>query len=139
MTEPGDPPCWREEFDESPRGVADGLPDGLVDLGALADLVDGAATRVVLGDRELAVVRLGTDVYVIADRCSHADVLLSEGEVDDDEDPPVIECPKHGSAFDLRTGRPLALPATRPVPVYDARVVEGRVLVSSEPVREADR
>jgi 3-phenylpropionate/trans-cinnamate dioxygenase ferredoxin subunit len=96
-------------------------------LCALDDLTEGVAARIELDGRVLAVVRLGDDVYVIGDRCSHADVSLSEGEVD--EHTCTIECPKHGSEFDLRTGEPRSLPAVRPVPRYEAHVVAGDVLV----------
>ena len=98
-----------------------------VRVAALEELTDGESTRVDIDGRTLAVVRLGQQVYVIGDRCSHADVSLSEGEVDGDAC--TIECPKHGSEFDLRTGEPLSLPAVKPVPRYQVTVVEGDVLV----------
>ncbi len=98
-----------------------------VRLCALDELADGEARRFDLGDRVLAVVRLGDDVHAIGDRCSHADVSLSGGEVDPDDC--TLECPKHGSAFDLRTGEPRSLPAVRPVPVYDVVVEAGDVVV----------
>ncbi len=94
----------------------------------LDDLVDGGALRVVVDGRALSVVRIGDDVYVIGDRCSHGDYSLSEGEVD--VDTCHIECAKHGSSFSLVTGEPDVLPATKPVPVYEARVVDGDVVVS---------
>ncbi len=75
----------------------------------------------------VAVVRVGESVYAIEDRCSHQDVPLSEGSVDVFECS--IECIKHGSMFDLRTGEPLCLPATRPVPVYKVTVRDGHVVV----------
>ncbi|MFN7151805.1 MAG: non-heme iron oxygenase ferredoxin subunit [Microthrixaceae bacterium] len=98
-----------------------------VRVAGLDDLTDGEPTRIDIDGRTLAVVRLGEQVYVIGDRCSHADVSLSEGEVD--ADACTIECPKHGSEFDLRTGEPLSLPAVRPVPRYQVAVVDGDVLV----------
>lgn len=98
-----------------------------VDLCALDELEPGSARRFDVAGARLTVVRLGDDVYVIGDRCTHQDVSLSEGEVDPDAC--TIECWKHGSQFDLRTGKPLSLPATKPAPVYDVRVVDGRVLV----------
>ena len=96
-------------------------------LCALDDLTDGGAARFEVDGRRLAVVRLGVDVYVIGDTCSHADVSLSEGEVDEGDC--TLECPKHGSAFDLTTGAPRSLPAVRPVPRYEASVVDGDVMV----------
>lgn len=96
-------------------------------LCALDDLVDGGARRFDVDGRDVAVIRLGDDVYVIGDRCSHADVSLSDGEVDADEC--TIECPKHGSEFDIVTGEPRSLPAVRPVPTYASRVEDGDVIV----------
>lgn len=96
-------------------------------LCALDDLADGEATRMDVEGRSLALIRLGDDVYVIGDTCSHADVSLSEGDVD--ASACTIECPKHGSEFDLVTGAPRSLPAVRPVPKYEASVVDGDVVV----------
>ena len=76
------------------------------------------------------LVRIDDDVYAIGDTCSHANVSLSEGEVRCDQRE--IECWKHGSSFSLVTGNPDTLPATRPVPVYVARVVDGMVHVDVE-------
>lgn len=98
-----------------------------VRLCALDDLVDGGARRFEVDGRDLAVVRLGDRVYVIGDRCSHADVSLSGGEVD--EGACTLECPKHGSEFDLRTGEPRSLPALRPVPTYAVSVAGDDVMV----------
>ena len=99
------------------------------------DLPDGGATRVDVDGHRLSVVRIGADVYVIADRCSHADFSLSEGEVD--VDTCHIECWKHGSSFSLVTGEPDVLPATQPVPVYDVSVVDGDVVVTLPSASEA--
>jgi 3-phenylpropionate/trans-cinnamate dioxygenase ferredoxin subunit len=97
-------------------------------LCALDDLVDSEARRFDLGDVVIAVVRIGDQVYAIGDRCSHADVSLSGGIVD--ERACTLECPKHGSEFDLRTGAPQSLPALRPVPTYEVRVTDGQVVVA---------
>lgn len=87
---------------------------------ALEQLVEGKAVRLTVGDVTMAVVRTEDGVYAINDRCSHADVSLSEGEVEGC----MLECWLHGSAFDLRTGLPLTPPAVRPVPVYATRIVD---------------
>ena len=96
-------------------------------LCALDELVDGGARRFDVDGRALAVIRIGDDAYVIGDRCSHADVSLSDGEVDVEDCS--IECPKHGSFFSLETGEPLSLPALKPVPIYRTTVVDGDVEV----------
>jgi 3-phenylpropionate/trans-cinnamate dioxygenase ferredoxin component len=97
-------------------------------LCALDDIEPGTARRFEVGDVAIAVVRIGDDVYAIGDVCSHANVSLSGGEVWCDE--LELECPKHSSAFSLVTGEPQTLPATQPVPVYDASVIDGQVVVS---------
>jgi 3-phenylpropionate/trans-cinnamate dioxygenase ferredoxin subunit len=93
-----------------------------VPVATLADLKPGTAIRVDVDNQRIALVRCGDNVYAIGDRCSHADVSLSEGDVYCDEG--TIECWKHGSTFDLTTGEPTTLPATQPVPVYEV-VVDG--------------
>lgn len=84
-----------------------------------------SAIAVEVGDLDLAIVHSHGRYYAIADECSHASIPLSEGDVGDGE----IECYLHGSRFDLRTGEPLGLPATEPVPVYPCRVEGDDVLV----------
>jgi len=98
-----------------------------VDVGPLADLAQGTARRVDVPGHRICVVRIGDDVYAIGDTCSHAEVSLSEGEVY--ADTLEIECDKHGSLFSLETGEALTLPATQPVPVYEAKVVDGQIVV----------
>jgi 3-phenylpropionate/trans-cinnamate dioxygenase ferredoxin subunit len=98
-----------------------------VTLCALDELASGASRRFEVDGHEIAVVRLGDDVYAIGDICSHQRVSLAEGEVDPDEC--TIECWKHGSEFSLETGEALTLPATQPVPVYEARVDDGNIVV----------
>ena len=81
--------------------------------------------RVEVGEHRIAMFRIGDDVYAIGDRCSHAEASLSEGELFDYD----VECPRHGSEFDVRTGKPASLPATRPVPLYTTSIVDGEVYV----------
>jgi 3-phenylpropionate/trans-cinnamate dioxygenase ferredoxin subunit len=84
------------------------------------DVKPGSARRFDVDGHRLAIVRIGDDWYAIGDECSHEDYSLSEGDVWEEECE--IECPKHGSTFDLRTGEPQTLPATKPVPVYTVTV-----------------
>lgn len=88
----------------------------------------GTARKVTIGDVDVAVVRIDGAVFALADECSHGRVSLSEGEVWCDE--LEIECPKHGSTFSLISGEPNTLPATQPVAVYDAAIVDGQVIVT---------
>ena len=100
-----------------------------LELFPLDDLEPDSARRVEAHGRSVAVVRIGDDVYAIGDTCSHADVSLSQGWVDADDC--TLECAQHGAIFDLNTGEPLTLPATRPVPAYDVAVVDGMVVLKA--------
>ena len=96
---------------------------------ALDELAFCSVRRFVVGGAAVAVVRLDDDaVYAIGDVCSHANVSLSEGEVWCEEKE--LECPKHGSTFSVLDGQPATLPATQPVPVFDAKVVDGQVVIT---------
>ena len=88
---------------------------------ALSDLVQDEARRVEIDGVAIALVLDSSgEVHAIGDVCTHGDISLSEGFVDGES----LECWAHGSAFSLRTGRPLNLPAYEPVPVY-AVVIDG--------------
>jgi 3-phenylpropionate/trans-cinnamate dioxygenase ferredoxin component len=91
--------------------------DALPDMGAVAVVLEGVPVAVVRDEEG--------DIHAVDDTCSHASVSLSEGEVDGC----TVECWLHGSRFDLRTGRPTALPAIRPIAVYPVRIHDGLVLV----------
>jgi 3-phenylpropionate/trans-cinnamate dioxygenase ferredoxin component len=93
---------------------------------ALADIPENGTLGVELNGEPVAVVHTGGDIYAIRDVCSHAEVPLSEGEVDGC----TIECWLHGSRFDLRTGKPTGMPATEPVPVYPVKIEGDDVLVA---------
>jgi 3-phenylpropionate/trans-cinnamate dioxygenase ferredoxin subunit len=91
------------------------------------ELESGQARRFDVDGMRIALVRIGDDFYAIGDRCSHEDYSLAEGEVWAQECE--IECPRHGSTFDLRTGEPCSLPATTAVPVFVTEVVGEDVAV----------
>ena len=91
------------------------------------DLEPGSVRRFDVGAHRIAVVRIGDDFYGIGDTCSHEDYSLSDGQVWTEECE--LECWKHGSTLDLRTGEPCSLPATKPVPVYHVRVEGDDVVV----------
>jgi len=99
-----------------------------VDIGALASLPKERGVRVTVAETSIAVFRIGDEVYAIGDRCSHAEASLAEGEVYGTD----VECPRHGSEFDLQTGLPGALPATKPVPTYEVSIEDGTVFLVLE-------
>ncbi len=103
-----------------------------VEVCKLVDVPAVGALAVVVGAIPVAVVRdEAGDLHAIRDICSHADVALSEGEVDGC----TIECWLHGSRFDLRTGKPSGPPAVSAIPVYQVSVegtgVDAVVLVDT--------
>jgi 3-phenylpropionate/trans-cinnamate dioxygenase ferredoxin subunit len=103
----------------------------LVEVANTADIPDGEARRFVVNRIEIAVVNLGDDqFFAVDDICSHAESHLSEGEVDLDDE--TIECPRHGSVFDVRTGKPQSLPATVPVATWPVKVEGDKILIELE-------
>jgi 3-phenylpropionate/trans-cinnamate dioxygenase ferredoxin subunit len=95
------------------------------------DVPEGEARRFEVGDRLIAVVNLGEEGFRALDAiCSHAHYFLDEGEVDPDDES--IECPKHGSTFDLNSGRPRTLPATQPVEAFATKVEDDDVMIEVE-------
>ena len=89
-----------------------------VKVAVLQELEDDTPKRVEVDGTPISLVRTEGEVFAINDICSHANVSLAEGEVEDC----AIECWLHGSAFDLRTGKPFGPPATQPVPVYPVKI-----------------
>jgi len=79
------------------------------------------------GTLAIGVFNVDGEYYAIEDRCSHDDGPLAEGDFEPDE--LVVICPRHGSRFDLRTGRPLSLPAYIPVDTFEVKVEDGLVRV----------
>ena len=92
------------------------------------DLGDGEARCFAVEGRRVALARIGEEFFAVDDTCSHADFSLAEGDVDLDEC--ALECPAHGSLFDLRTGEALTLPAVVPVTAHDVAVSDDGVFVT---------
>ena len=99
-----------------------------VKVAPLDDFPRGRGLKVSVGDRRIAMFRIENDVYAIGDRCSHAEASLAEGELFGKD----VECPRHGSEFNLETGEPASLPATVPVPTYEISVDDGIVYLHLE-------
>jgi 3-phenylpropionate/trans-cinnamate dioxygenase ferredoxin component len=94
---------------------------------SLDELPEGAMRLVEVDDgRKIGVFHAADgELYAIEDRCSHDDGPLAEGEFDPATC--TVECPRHGSLFDVRSGRPKTLPAYVPVETFEARVEDGDV------------
>jgi 3-phenylpropionate/trans-cinnamate dioxygenase ferredoxin subunit len=99
----------------------------LYDICAVDELPPGAKRLVEIDDFEIGVFNCNGTLYAIEDRCSHDDGELVEGELDADEC--TVECPRHGSRFDLRTGNPVNLPAYVPIDTFPVTVADGVIRV----------
>lgn len=91
------------------------------------DVEVGGALKFEMGGGAICIVHCDDGFHAVADRCSHEDYSLSEGDIDAAQCE--IECWKHGSLFSLTTGEPLTLPATLPIEVYAVEIEENTVFV----------
>ena len=101
---------------------------GWTRVSELDALPAGRGVLVQWAEKRLALFRVEDDVYALGDRCSHAEASLAEGDVFETE----VECPRHGAAFDMKTGEALTLPASKPVPTYETKIEDGAVFVRLE-------
>jgi 3-phenylpropionate/trans-cinnamate dioxygenase ferredoxin component len=92
----------------------------------LADLDEESLTRVDVEGIPICLARLtGGEVFAVNDMCSHEDIELSDGDLDGDD----VECPAHGSRFNVRTGEVSGLPAEDPVATYPVTIEDGQIFV----------
>jgi 3-phenylpropionate/trans-cinnamate dioxygenase ferredoxin component len=101
-----------------------------VDICAVEELPPGAKRVVEWEDLEIGVVNCDGEILAIEDRCSHDNGDLMEGDIDCEQG--TVECPRHGSMFDLRTGKPLNLPAYVPIDSFPVSVDGGMIKVEVE-------
>jgi 3-phenylpropionate/trans-cinnamate dioxygenase ferredoxin subunit len=96
-----------------------------IDVCTANELQPGDSRLVDVEGRKIGVFNAGGELYAIEDRCSHDDGPLAEGPFDPEAR--TVECPRHGSLFDLRSGRPRTLPAYLPVSTFPVRVEDGTI------------
>jgi 3-phenylpropionate/trans-cinnamate dioxygenase ferredoxin subunit len=96
-------------------------------VGPVEELPPGEVKIVRAGELAIGVFNVGGEYFAIEDRCSHDDGPLAEGDFDPEN--LVVVCPRHGSEFDLRTGKPLSLPAYLPVEIFEVVVEDGVIKV----------
>jgi 3-phenylpropionate/trans-cinnamate dioxygenase ferredoxin component len=102
----------------------DTVPDTIT-VCALSQLPPGSMKLVEWEDLEIGVFNCAGTLYAIEDRCSHDNGALVEGELD--EEACTVECPRHGSLFDLKTGKPKTLPAYVPVDTFAVMIEEDMI------------
>jgi 3-phenylpropionate/trans-cinnamate dioxygenase ferredoxin subunit len=99
----------------------------IIHICSVSELPPGGMLMVEWEDLEIGVFNCGGEILAIEDRCSHDNGTLVEGELDQEKC--TVECPRHGSLFDLRTGKPLTLPAYVPVETFPVLVEDDTIKV----------
>jgi 3-phenylpropionate/trans-cinnamate dioxygenase ferredoxin subunit len=97
----------------------------IIDVCSLSELPPGQMKLVEWEDLEIGVFNCNGNFYALEDRCSHDNGPLAEGEFDVTKC--TVECPRHGSLFDIRTGKPLTLPAYQPVDTFKVIVEDDTI------------
>lgn len=87
-------------------------------VAALDEIPAGGRKSLVFDERAVLIIRIGDDVYAVEDVCSHDGQPLTDGPLEGT----AIECPRHGARFDVRTGRPLCMPAVEPIATFEVKV-----------------
>jgi 3-phenylpropionate/trans-cinnamate dioxygenase ferredoxin component len=100
-----------------------------VAVAKIGEIEEGKVKVVRVGDAPIGLTKVEGEFFAFADVCTHDDGPVAEGELDEY----LIECPRHGAKFDIRTGKVRQLPAVTPIPVYAVRVEGEVVLVSKSP------
>jgi nitrite reductase/ring-hydroxylating ferredoxin subunit/metal-sulfur cluster biosynthetic enzyme len=109
------------------------VSETFVTVAKVGEIPEGGVKVVRLDDRSVAVFHLDGGYHALEDLCTHDGGPLAEGTLEGC----VIECPRHGARFDVKTGAVLSLPATAPVPRFDVRVVGDDIQVSAREARAA--
>jgi 3-phenylpropionate/trans-cinnamate dioxygenase ferredoxin subunit len=97
----------------------------LIDICRIEELPPGEHRLVEWEDLEIGIFNCSGTIYAIEDRCSHDNGTLIDGELNQDDC--TVECPRHGSRFDLRTGKPLTLPAYVPVDTFQVTIEDDQI------------
>lgn len=100
-------------------------------LAAFAEVPDGEVRAYDTPAGRIAVAHVENRLFAFGDECTHAGCSLAEGELDDRQ--ATLECPCHGSVFEVETGEPIEGPAVDPVPVFSVRVEDAWIEVSTAP------
>ena len=101
-----------------------------VTVATIDEVEEGKVMVVRVGEAPIGLTKVEGEFFAFADVCTHDDGPVAEGELDEY----IIECPRHGAKFDIRTGRVKQLPAVTPIPVYAVKVEGDSVLVSKKPM-----
>ena len=99
------------------------------DVGTIDDLPPAKPHRVVAGDSVVLLLKSDDQIFAVGNQCTHQGAPLDKGVVKIAGSVKTVTCPAHGSTFNLETGKVMRPPASKPVPVYDVKVEDGRVFI----------
>ena len=97
-----------------------------VAVAKVADVAAGSMVAATAGDKQLAIYNLGGTFYATDNECTHAYAMLTDGTIDGD----VVECPLHGGAFEIKTGKGLGAPIFCDIKCYPTRVAGDSIEVN---------
>ena len=101
--------------------------ENFIEVAKTDDVSPGSATVVDVKGVEIALINSGGQLHAIGNECTHAGGSLGDGELIEENQ---IECPLHGSVFDITSGEPVVGPADEPVPTYPVKVTNGVVSIA---------
>lgn len=94
-------------------------------VASVGEIPPNGRKSLIFADQAVLLFRVGDDYYAVEDICSHDGQPLTEGRFEGTS----IECPRHGARFDVRTGRPLCMPAVEPISTFDVKVADSEIFL----------
>src|SRR5688572_12756348 len=94
-------------------------------VASVTEIPPNGRKSIIVDEVPALLVRIGNDFFAVEDVCSHDGQPLTDGPIADG----AITCPRHGAKFDLKTGKPLCMPATQPIQTFSVQVRDGEVFV----------
>ena len=100
---------------------------GYSKVASLSELAKGEMKMVTFNGEDILLANVEGRIHAVSDLCTHADASLSDGYIEANE----VECPLHGSRFDLTNGKALCLPADEPLKLYDVKIEGDDILIGT--------
>ena len=106
------------------------MENSYIEIAKLDEIKPGKMLRVIVKDKKILLANVDGTIYAVEDMCSHEDASLYNGALKED----CVECPLHGSRFDLKTGIPKEAPATEPIATYSVKVEGNTILINTSDI-----
>jgi len=99
---------------------------GFVKVASPKELGSNQMRGVEAGGKEILIVNLDGKYFAIGNVCTHMGCMLSDGALKGEN----VQCPCHGSTFDVKTGKVVKGPAEKPEPAFEVKVEGNQILVN---------